>query len=193
MSEQAPPQSLETASEAKPEVKAEKPTKAASKETNWIANAPLFVAVVALVGFASIIAYLLSRTLAATELEWTRAVYLLNGVEAIAFAAAGFLFGKEVHRQQAESAQQLAKEAQEEAADARVTAAQSERSSIEAETKGKAVAAAVRAISSAQNGVKEADFEALGPLGERKIPSDTAKQPAPLAELRALVDELYPK
>jgi hypothetical protein len=33
-------------------------------------------------------------------------VYLLNGVEAVAFAGAGWLFGKEVHRGEAERAEE---------------------------------------------------------------------------------------
>jgi hypothetical protein len=44
----------------------------------------------------------------APELEWNRSAYLFAGVEAIAYAAAGFLFGREVHRQRAEQAEQRA-------------------------------------------------------------------------------------
>jgi hypothetical protein len=48
----------------------------------------------------------------ADERHWTRATYLFGSVEAIAFAAAGFLFGREVHRQQAAKAEQRAAEAE---------------------------------------------------------------------------------
>jgi len=40
-----------------------------------------------------------------TDAQWNRYVYLVNGVEAIVFAAAGFLFGREVNRQRAENAE----------------------------------------------------------------------------------------
>ncbi len=63
------------------------------------------VAIAALVAFFFFVRYLLGRVATAEELEWTRAVYLFSGVEAIVFAATGFLFGKEVHRKQAEKAE----------------------------------------------------------------------------------------
>nr|MUH38703.1 hypothetical protein [Zobellia laminariae] len=37
--------------------------------------------------------------------SWSRLIYLFSGVEAIVFAAVGFLFGKEVNRQRAEKAE----------------------------------------------------------------------------------------
>ena len=40
------------------------------------------------------------------EEEWARLVYLLSGVEAIAFAAAGYFFGREVNRARAEAAEE---------------------------------------------------------------------------------------
>ena len=46
------------------------------------------------------------------QVHWVRLTYLFSGVEAIAFAAAGFLFGKEVHRRQAENAEARASDAQ---------------------------------------------------------------------------------
>ena len=45
------------------------------------------------------------------DLMWTRYIYLLTGVETVAFAALGWLFGREVHRQQAESATKQANQA----------------------------------------------------------------------------------
>lgn len=63
----------------------------------------------------------------AEEMEWARYVYVFGGIEAIAFAAAGFLFGKEVHRVQAESAEKRADDAQKQAqaADGRAANAES--------------------------------------------------------------------
>jgi hypothetical protein len=75
------------------------------------------VAVIAMIGFAVFVIHMLGNT-TVDEKVWTRKAYLLHGVEAIAFAAAGFLFGKEVHRQRAEKAEEAAKGAMRQAADA---------------------------------------------------------------------------
>lgn len=45
------------------------------------------------------------------EVEWARFVYLLTGVETITFAGIGWLFGREVHREQAQVAERQADEA----------------------------------------------------------------------------------
>jgi hypothetical protein len=69
---------------------------------------PLIVGAVALGGLAFFVAYLV-RHLSLNDTEWNRAIYLFGSVEAVAFAAAGYLFGKEVHRQRAENAEDEAK------------------------------------------------------------------------------------
>lgn len=66
------------------------------------------VACVALTGFGVFVLALLFM-LDLKEVNWTRALYLLNGVEAIAFAAAGYLFGREVNRGRAQNAEELAR------------------------------------------------------------------------------------
>jgi hypothetical protein len=65
------------------------------------------VACVALTGFGVFVIALLYQ-LKIPENQWSRALFLLNGVEAVAFAAAGYLFGREVNRGRAENAEQLA-------------------------------------------------------------------------------------
>jgi hypothetical protein len=60
------------------------------------------------------------------EIEWTRAVYLLSGVESIVFAAVGFLFGREVHRERANKAESRAIAAAEKAEAAQHKAEQSD-------------------------------------------------------------------
>ena len=77
---------------------------------------PILVAVVALISYAAFI-YHMSNLASATnpatnEIVWTRLVYLFSGVEGIAFAAAGFLFGREVNRARAETAEARAKSEQ---------------------------------------------------------------------------------
>ncbi len=53
-----------------------------------------------------------------TELEWGRFIYLLTGVETITFAGIGWLFGKEVHREQAQMAERQAEGAMQQATEA---------------------------------------------------------------------------
>ena len=76
------------------------------------------------------------------DLYWTRYIYLLSGVEAIAFAAAGYFFGSEVNRKAAENAKQDAEAAKDDAAAANERATDAEKVAIEAKTKGKALATA---------------------------------------------------
>jgi hypothetical protein len=72
------------------------------------------VTIIALVGFAAFIVYLLIKV-SADEKSWSRRVYLFAAVEAVAFAAVGWLFGREVHRERAESAEQRADNAEQKA------------------------------------------------------------------------------
>jgi hypothetical protein len=75
----------------------------------------LTVAVSVLVAFAAFLWFMTTKASVNNEVEWNRLVYLFGGVEAIAFAAAGFLFGREVHRRQAEKAEQQAAKAEKQA------------------------------------------------------------------------------
>lgn len=66
---------------------------APGKETS-VKETSLFIVVTAiliLVGLAIFIAYMI-RHISAEEIEWARYVYILTGVEAVGFAAAGYLF-----------------------------------------------------------------------------------------------------
>ena len=94
------------------------------------------VAILAVLGFAALIiliATLLSNA-AMNAAQWERYTYLLAGVETITFTAIGWLFGKEVHREQAQQAELRANETQ----DAMNTVA-------EENTRGRMVAKAVMA------------------------------------------------
>src|SRR6185369_4528360 len=73
------------------------------------------IAVAAMLAFGWFVYHLLGQT-KLEEKEWSRTVYLFQGVEAIAFAAAGFMFGKEVHRQRADKAEKRAEKNEEGAA-----------------------------------------------------------------------------
>ena len=54
--------------------------------------------------------------------EWDRSLYLLNGAEAVGFAAAGYLFGKEVNRGRAEKAEEREEKAEQRSKTARYAA-----------------------------------------------------------------------
>jgi len=71
------------------------------------------------------------------EVAWGRRILLFTGVEAIAFAGVGWLFGKEVNRHAADSADA-----------ANQQAAEAKEALGDATGKGKALAEAVRAASS---------------------------------------------
>lgn len=77
--------------------------KSRSTETLKDLTAPI-LGVVILVAFAIFIVYLV-RNLNLQETQWTRAIFLFGGVEAVAFAAAGYFFGTQVQRGRVEAAQ----------------------------------------------------------------------------------------
>jgi hypothetical protein len=88
------------------------------------------IAVVLLVAFGLLILYLNGRAASGSELTWQRRVYLFGAVEAIVFTAVGWIFGREVNRQQVDAAEnrantseQRADAAVDEAADAKAKAA----------------------------------------------------------------------
>jgi hypothetical protein len=116
---------------------------------------------------------------------WTRAAYLLGGVEAIAFAAAGYFFGREVNRQRAESAEEQADQAGQQAEQARSAALEAEKRATEAETKGKSLKAAIAAEASA---APEAGVVAFGPPGEGQV----SATPGAITKLATLADQLFP-
>lgn len=78
----------------------------------WLGTARFVVTVVALAAFAVFIYYLIRHSDAADNV-WNRYVYLLTGLEAIVFAAVGWLFGAQVSRPVVEQAKEAgqAKEA----------------------------------------------------------------------------------
>jgi hypothetical protein len=92
-----------------------------------LAGVALIAAIVALVAFAAFTAYMITQADAENEITWTRLAWLFSSVEAIAFAAAGALFGASVQRERAEKAEEDA------------------RQNAEAAARGRALAAAVKA------------------------------------------------
>lgn len=68
----------------------------------------LGVAIAVLLAFAGFVIVMVTWT-DEDEVEWTRLAWIFSSIEAIAFAAAGALFGSTVQRQRAETAEANAK------------------------------------------------------------------------------------
>jgi hypothetical protein len=143
------------------------------------------VAIVALLAFAYFVIYMMGQ-ITLNETQWTRAVYLFTGVESIAFAAAGFFFGSEVRRQQAESANERADEAQNEADAANDRANAAENRATEAEANGNALVAAIRAETEAQR-------TKAGPVAILQAGEALKVAQADFEKLLAQAEELFPR
>jgi len=125
------------------------------------------------------------------ENDWSRSVYVLLGVEAIAFTAVGWLFGREVHRGEAQSAKQNAaqakaeeKEQRSKTEDAKDREADARERAVEAEVKGRTLADAVRASS---GGLPPTGGDERGRDRETPLPGGPPADP-----LRDLADRLFP-
>lgn len=79
------------------------------------------IAVVVLVSFGVFVAFMVVNR-NASEVAWTRMAWLFASVEAIAFGAAGAIFGSAIQRQRAETAEQEARRNADEAARGRALA-----------------------------------------------------------------------
>lgn len=112
----------------------------------------------------------------ASEVEWARLLAVLGSLEAVAFAAAGALFGTTIQRRRVEEAKERATKAED-------RAAQAEKSSManaQAAVNGKALATAIKARrtrSSAQ--------------GVERVSTGHAQE-AVTDDLAALAEQLFP-
>jgi hypothetical protein len=77
--------------------------------TARLSGAALVAAFAVLVAFAAFVVFLIRET-DAGDVRWTRLAWLFTSVEAIAFGAAGALFGSSIQRARAEKAEQAAQE-----------------------------------------------------------------------------------
>lgn len=142
---------------------------------------PLIIAVAVLYIFWDLVRMMMGLT-KAPELEWNRAAYLFGGVEAIAYAAAGFLFGREVHRQRAEQAEQRASSEQ-------ARANEAVKKATEETTKGKALRQVIESKMTSRV-ARPANAKALESFSVDE-PTRTAKQ-SDLDELSRVANELFP-
>src|SRR6185436_9111670 len=96
----------------------------ANTDTAKLSRPLTTVAIVILVGFALLLYHMYQIAPTKEEALWNRSLALFGSVEAIAFTAAGYLFGREVHREQAQKAEQRADAKTAEAAEAKMAAAE---------------------------------------------------------------------
>jgi flagellar basal body-associated protein FliL len=141
----------------------------------------IVIAVVVLAAFAVLIAYMMLH-LESDETTWTRALYLYGGVEAIAFAAAGFLFGKEVSREQVDKAENQAESARQDSRQAQQQANDAQQKAATSEAKTRHIVAAVQAQAAGQT----QQSKAYGMLGVPKEQTDAVQ--AALQQLVQTVD-----
>lgn len=99
-----------------------------SGKRDWRDSLAAGVAVCGLLVFLILVILMFAQR-GGSQTAWDRLVYLLTGVEAVAFAGAGWVFGKEVHRGEVQRAEnqvttekQRADQAQEDARHASETA-----------------------------------------------------------------------
>ena len=78
-----------------------------------LAAAALFV-----VGFIVAIVFMFILAQKSSDSVWQRLIYVYSGIEAVVFAAVGWLFGREVNRKQVEGAEERADESDKAAKDA---------------------------------------------------------------------------
>jgi hypothetical protein len=136
---------------------------------------PLLVAIIVLWWFGTVLKEMLARANSEVTAEaWSRYTYLYSGLEALAYAAAGFLFGREVNRQRADRAEESAANSQEIAFEAQSTAAVSV-------ANGEALAAGVRALDDVTAMRPEAD-------GAEAAPGSIVQ----VSMLRRMADNMFP-
>lgn len=170
------------------------PTSASASGASW---RWLFWAAIAIV-FAYVVFVLLAFVRADDKLpetDWSRSVYVLLGVEALAFTAVGWLFGREVHRGEAQEAQKHADEAkhvatlEKDRADTAKDAAAQERSRADAaQTKGRILAKAVHSLTEPE---ETGGGDERSPAGGRTRGIDGPAAGSTQA-LRNIADDLFP-
>ena len=153
-----------------------------SNAPKWRDSLAAAVAVGAFLAFLALVLLMfLQRD--ASETAWSRLVYLLTGVEAVAFAGAGWVFGKEVHRAEAQSAEKQVEAEQQRASQAENEARQATKDANAERIRGVRMAQAVETAHAQQP---------TGRAGEREISASTKRENA-LDSVVVLARQLYPE
>ncbi len=132
-----------------------------------VSGITLGTALVVLVAFTAFVWYLITERNVG-EITWSRLAWLFSSVEAIAFGAAGALFGSSIQRQRAEKAESAAER------------------NADAAARGQALAASIKADDPGTRATR-AGLERLGPTQQ----SGTAAEDL-AARHAAIARELFP-
>jgi len=159
------------------------PNTTTSPQDGWKSKLTSIVAIIILLAFAWLYVYMI-RQLDSAETYWTRALYLFGAVQALAFAAAGYLFGKDVSREQTTKAEKQADDAKQDAKQALQQASTVLQEATTATTKAKDIVAAVKAQATGL-GVSQT-YSALG-----ATPQHTQAVQSVLQQLAKTVEDIY--
>ena len=105
------------------------------------------LAVIIFIAYIIFIIYLITKTSTENDLLWTRLLYLFTGIEAIVFAALGYVFGRDINRSRAENAEKDAEKAKKDEAKAKADAEKAKKESQKEREKGIALSTAVKSAS----------------------------------------------
>lgn len=154
-----------------------------SKASAWRDSLAAVVAVSALLMFL-VLVILMFLQRSGSDAAWSRLVYLLTGVEAVAFAGAGWVFGKEVHRGEVQRAEEQVQTEQKRADQAEGDARKANETAHAEHLRGARIVQAVETASIQQQPVPQS--------GEHEV-SARAETRNPLGSVADLARRLYPE
>ena len=105
---------------------------------------PFWFGVAVIAAFTGLSFYLIRAAATTDDPGWTRMLYIYGGLEAIVFAAAGYIFGREVHRERAEAAEAMAQDAARELRDTTAEKLDAEQREADVRARAQALASVVR-------------------------------------------------
>ena len=126
-----------------------------------LSRAAVAVAILVLAAFAGFVVFLIGQV-GEDETEWARLAWVFASVQAIAFGAAGALFGSSIQRERAEKAEEAARANAQDAAN------------------GRALAEAIKAEAPEEPGI--GNLESLGAGQHRDAAASVATRHAELAK-----------
>jgi hypothetical protein len=147
-----------------------------SARTTDLSGIALVAAIVVLAAWLLLLVWLAFNT-SLQEVAWSRLLVVLGSMEAVAFGAAGALFGTQIQRQRVQDAQRYAENAEAKTADAEHRAS----ANADAAIKGRTLAAVVKA--KGRTRTDRPGTERLSAAGEPEHDRD---------EIVALAKELFP-
>lgn len=112
-------------------------------KSNTSESQKFILAIIILIVYLIFIAFMLYNSDVAIETNWNRMLYLFSGIEAIVFAALGYVFGKDIHRIRAEKAEENADQAKKETDKAKKETDNAKKTAEEEKIKGVKLSTAI--------------------------------------------------